>query len=341
MRESVIAHAEQFLSSESDEVRYRATLLIEVLRVTATFDNEVIAIEKRDSVAQEIAQMNDARKEMSSLNEKADTPGPAESDSEINLSAAIETGVADAPEEPAAQETPREETPVTPVAQAAPQGIHQLSELLERFTAELLPVSAKAQRKVKKPEGLDLDTPLASFDLDKPIEAFRTVSFVDGPLFSYESAEPGRVGSAEGRPAQHRHHKGHRSHRREKNEFYLDAKEEEEGSEDVPNQELTLEDVGVPVVIGEAAENAKENAEEPPATQFQVIRDEEDDDSEEEAKPKEKGKDREGSGRHHGHRSHRHRKNGDGEGDAAKTGDAEAEEKPKEEGGHRHRRHHH
>ena len=175
MRDSVIAHAEQFLASESDEVRYRATLLIEVLRVTASFDNQVIAIEKRDSVAQEIEQMNSARKEMSSLNEKAETP------------------VESAPEE-----TPREELPLTPVDLIASEGIHQLSELLDHLTAELLPVSAKAQRKVKKPEGLDLDTPLASFDLEKPIESFRTVSFVDGPLFSYESAaEPGRVGVAE------------------------------------------------------------------------------------------------------------------------------------------------
>ena len=198
MRESVIAHAEQFLGSESDEVRYRATLLIEVLRVTASFDNQVIAIEKRDSVAQEIEQMNSARQAMSSLNEKADTPVPAESDTEINLAAAIDAGDAETPEEPATEDTPREELALTPVDRMEGEGIHQLSELLDHLTAELLPVSAKAQRKVKKPEGLDLDTPLASFDLEKPIESFRTVSFVDGPLFSYESAaEPGRVGVGE------------------------------------------------------------------------------------------------------------------------------------------------
>ena len=198
MRDSVIAHAEQFLASESDEVRYRATLLIEVLRVTASFDNQVIAIEKRDSVAQEIEQMNSARKEMSSLNEKAETPVPAESDTEINLSDAMDAGEAETPVESAPEETPREELPLTPVDLIASEGIHQLSELLDHLTAELLPVSAKAQRKVKKPEGLDLDTPLASFDLERPIESFRTVSFVDGPLFSYESAaEPGRVGVGE------------------------------------------------------------------------------------------------------------------------------------------------
>ena len=191
----MIAHAEQFLASESDEVRYRATLLIEVLRVTASFDNQVIAIEKRDSVAQEIEQMNSARKEMSSLNEKAETPVPAESDTEINLSDAMDAGEAETPVESAPEETPREELPLTPVDLIASEGIHQLSELLDHLTAELLPVSAKAQRKVKKPEGLDLDTPLASFDLEKPIERFGTVTFVDGPLFSYEEKEEGgRVG---------------------------------------------------------------------------------------------------------------------------------------------------
>lgn len=194
----MVTHAEQFLASESDEVRYRATLLIEVLNVTSSFENQVIAIEKRDSVDKEIAQMNSARKEMSSLNEKVETPLPAESDTEINLSGAIESNDVETSDEPKSEETPHEELPLTPVDLIASEGIHQLSELLDHLTAELLPVSAKAQRKVKKPEGLDLDTPLASFDLEKPIEAFHSISFVDGPLFSYESsAEPGRVGNAE------------------------------------------------------------------------------------------------------------------------------------------------
>lgn len=49
-------------------------------------------------------------------------------------------------------------------------GITQLSELLERLTEELLPVSAKAQKKVRIPEGLDLDTPLAPLELPQEIE---------------------------------------------------------------------------------------------------------------------------------------------------------------------------
>ena len=74
-------------------------------------------------------------------------------------------------------------------------GITQLSELLERLTEELLPVSAKAQKKVRIPEGLDLDTPLAPLELPQEIEPTATVTFVDAPLFSYVSAreEEGRV----------------------------------------------------------------------------------------------------------------------------------------------------
>ena len=46
------------------------------------------------------------------------------------------------------------------------EGIKQLSDLLDRLTEELLPVSNKAQRKVKIPEDLDLDTPFTTIMLD-------------------------------------------------------------------------------------------------------------------------------------------------------------------------------
>ena len=57
--------------------------------------------------------------------------------------------------------------------EAAQLGIHHLSELLSRLTEELLPVSAKAQKKVKVPEGLNLDEPLASLALDVGFERER------------------------------------------------------------------------------------------------------------------------------------------------------------------------
>lgn len=193
----MVSHAEQFLSSESDEVRYRATLLIEVLSVTNAFDNQVVEIQKQDSVKEEIESMNNARKEMTSLNEKCESPVPTEADTEINLAAAIESGVTDTPKEESASETPKEDTPKEEAVETHEDhnSIRQLSDLLERLTEELAPVSAKAQRKVKLPQGLDLETPLASLEPEKPIERFGTVTFVDGPLFSYEEKEEGgRVG---------------------------------------------------------------------------------------------------------------------------------------------------
>ena len=176
IKRSVVAHAAQFLSSQSDEVRYRASLLIEVLNATAAFDNETIAIEQREDVKQEMERMEEERKALTTLNEKKEEPAekettPESSDSELNLASALETQ--DAKEE-AKEETPKEETPKEEVKEEAAQlGIHHLSELLSRLTEELLPVSAKAQKKVKVPEGLNLDEPLASLALDVGFERER------------------------------------------------------------------------------------------------------------------------------------------------------------------------
>ena len=171
IKRSVVAHAAQFLSSQSDEVRYRASLLIEVLNATAAFDNETIAIEQREDVKQEMERMEEERKALTTLNEKKEEPAekettPESSDSELNLASALETQEA---KEEAKEETPKEETP----EEAAQLGIHHLSELLSRLTEELLPVSAKAQKKVKVPEGLNLDEPLASLALDVGFERER------------------------------------------------------------------------------------------------------------------------------------------------------------------------
>ena len=176
IKRSVVAHAAQFLSSQSDEVRYRASLLIEVLNATAAFDNETIAIEQREDVRQEMERMEEERKALTTLNEKKEEPAekettPESSDSELNLASALETQEA---KEEAKEETPKEETPKEEVKEEAAQlGIHHLSELLSRLTEELLPVSAKAQKKVKVPEGLNLDEPLASLALDVGFERER------------------------------------------------------------------------------------------------------------------------------------------------------------------------
>ena len=176
IKRSVVAHAAQFLSSQSDEVRYRASLLIEVLNATAAFDNETIAIEQREDVKQEMERMEEERKALTTLNEKKEEPAekettPESSDSELNLASALETQEA---KEEAKEETPKEETPKEEVKEEAAQlGIHHLSELLSRLTEELLPVSAKAQKKVKVPEGLNLDEPLASLALDVGFERRR------------------------------------------------------------------------------------------------------------------------------------------------------------------------
>ena len=176
IKRSVVAHAAQFLSSQSDEVRYRASLLIEVLSATAAFDNETIAIEQREDVKQEMERMEEERKALTTLNEKKEEPAekettPESSDSELNLASALETQEA---KEEAKEETPKEETPKEEVKEEAAQlGIHHLSELLSRLTEELLPVSAKAQKKVKVPEGLNLDEPLASLALDVGFERER------------------------------------------------------------------------------------------------------------------------------------------------------------------------
>ena len=176
IKRSVVAHAAQFLSSQSDEVRYRASLLIEVLNATAAFDNETIAIEQREDVKQEMERMEEERKALTTLNEKKEEPAekettPESSDSELNLASALETQEA---KEEAKEETPKEETPKEEVKEEAAQlGIHHLSELLTRLTEELLPVSAKAQKKVKVPEGLNLDEPLASLALDVGFERER------------------------------------------------------------------------------------------------------------------------------------------------------------------------
>lgn len=201
----MISYGEQFLASESDEVRYRASLLREVLQTTDSFANEVVAIAAHADVKAEIAKMNEERKAMTTLDEK-ETPKEEESDGNISLGAAIEgeeaKEEAKEPKEPKeeakeateAKET-KEEEETAPVETVPAGGITQLSELLERLTEELLPVSAKAQKKVRIPEGLDLDTPLAPLELPQEIEPTATVTFVDAPLFSYVSAreEEGRV----------------------------------------------------------------------------------------------------------------------------------------------------
>lgn len=206
MKKSVISYGEQFLASESDEVRYRASLLREVLQTTDSFANEVVAIAAHADVKAEIAKMNEERKAMTTLDEK-ETPKEEESDGNISLGAAIEGEEAkeeakeakeakeEATEVKEAKEEPKEEEETAPVETVPAGGITQLSELLERLTEELLPVSAKAQKKVRIPEGLDLDTPLAPLELPQEIEPTATVTFVDAPLFSYVSAreEEGRV----------------------------------------------------------------------------------------------------------------------------------------------------
>ena len=205
MKKSVISYGEQFLASESDEVRYRASLLREVLQTTDSFANEVVAIAAHADVKAEIAKMNEERKAMTTLDEK-ETPKEEESDGNISLGAAIEGEEAKEeakepkePKEEAKEATEakeaKEEEETAPVETVPAGGITQLSELLERLTEELLPVSAKAQKKVRIPEGLDLDTPLAPLELPQEIEPTATVTFVDAPLFSYVSAreEEGRV----------------------------------------------------------------------------------------------------------------------------------------------------
>ena len=120
--------------------------------------------------------MEEERKALTTLNEKKEEPAekettPESSDSELNLASALETQEA---KEEAKEETPKEETPKEEVKEEAAQlGIHHLSELLSRLTEELLPVSAKAQKKVKVPEGLNLDEPLASLALDVGFERER------------------------------------------------------------------------------------------------------------------------------------------------------------------------
>lgn len=199
----MISYGEQFLASESDEVRYRASLLREVLQTTDSFANEVVAIAAHADVKAEIAKMNEERKAMTTLDEK-ETPKEEESDGNISLGAAIEGEEAkeeakeakeEATEAKETKEEAKEEEETAPVETVPAGGITQLSELLERLTEELLPVSAKAQKKVRIPEGLDLDTPLAPLELPQEIEPTATVTFVDAPLFSYVSAreEEGRV----------------------------------------------------------------------------------------------------------------------------------------------------
>ena len=111
IKNSVIQHTQQFLSSESDEVRYRASLLIEVLSVTSVFDNEVVEIQKQDNIQQEIEEMNSARKNMTSMNEKSEST-PDVTDVEINISSSIEADENETPkEETPKEEPPKEETP--------------------------------------------------------------------------------------------------------------------------------------------------------------------------------------------------------------------------------------
>lgn len=191
----MIAHAEQFLTSASDEVRYRASLLREVLTASDSFENVVVAIESHGDVEAEIAKMNEERKNMTTANEKAEEKEEeekkeeeGEEDEEIEIGKALE--------ETPREETPREETPEEEEEMSAKEEeeeiqIKELSELLEKLTEELLPVSAKAQKKVKVPEGLDLNTPLCSFEMEKEVEKIMTVTFVDAPLFTY--VESGHV----------------------------------------------------------------------------------------------------------------------------------------------------
>lgn len=172
IKRSVTAHASQFLSSQSDEVRYRASLLIEILNAVSSFDSETIAIEQQEDVQKEMQRMEEARKEMTTMNEKEsakeEKPAAAESDDgELNLAGALENEAESAKEETPKEEIPKEETPKEEVPKEEAQlGIHHLSELLNRLTEELMPVSAKAQKKVKIPEGLDLDTPITSLALE-------------------------------------------------------------------------------------------------------------------------------------------------------------------------------
>ena len=166
IKRSVTAHASQFLSSQSDEVRYRASLLIEILNAVSSFDSETIAIEQQEDVQKEMQRMEEARKEMTTMNEKEsakeEKPAAESDDGELNLAGALENEAESAKEETPKEETPKEETP----KEEAQLGIHHLSELLSRLTEELMPVSAKAQKKVKIPEGLDLDTPITSLALE-------------------------------------------------------------------------------------------------------------------------------------------------------------------------------
>ena len=193
IRKSVIKHTEQFLGSESDEVRYRASLLIEVLSVTTAFDNEVVEIQNHDGIQKEIESMNSARKGMTSMNEKAESTLNEDeiTNAEINIAQTLEAEEEETPkEETPKEESPREESPVDEdMEEMKKEQIKQLSELLERLTEELLPVSNRAQSKVKMPEGLDLDTPFTSFVLDKEIEPASSVNFNDGPLFNYVTRE--------------------------------------------------------------------------------------------------------------------------------------------------------
>ena len=176
IKRSVVAHAAQFLSSQSDEVRYRASLLIEVLTARAAFYKVTCAFEQRVYVKQDRERMALQPMAVTTLNENTEEPAekettPESSDSELNLASALETQEA---KEEAKEETPKEETPKEEVKEEAAQlGIHHLSELLSRLTEELLPVSAKAQKKVKVPEGLNLDEPLASLALDVGFERER------------------------------------------------------------------------------------------------------------------------------------------------------------------------
>lgn len=171
IKRSVTAHASQFLSSQSDEVRYRASLLIEILNAVSSFDSETIAIEQQEDVQKEMQRMEEARKEMTTMNEKEsakeEKPAAESDDGELNLAGALENEAESAKEETPKEETPKEETPKEEVVKEEAQlGIHHLSELLSRLTEELMPVSAKAQKKVKIPEGLDLDTPITSLALE-------------------------------------------------------------------------------------------------------------------------------------------------------------------------------
>lgn len=178
IKRSVTAHASQFLSSQSDEVRYRASLLIEILNAVSSFDSETIAIEQQEDVQKEMQRMQEARKEMTTMNEKKEEKlVAAESDDgELNLAGALENEAESAKEESAKEETPKEETPKEEVVKEETQlGIHHLSELLNRLTEELMPVSAKAQKKVKIPEGLDLDTPITSLALEVGVRCGREV----------------------------------------------------------------------------------------------------------------------------------------------------------------------